>query len=287
MAKKSAFLILAHEDQPLLELLTNHLLGFGDVYIHLDTKSSINTDFLSPRPGLFVYKELSILWGDWSMVLAVRFLAERAIANGATYLHSLSGITLPVCSHESFRHFVDAELDYFEANQITDEEFAKRNRHFQMRFTHRYKVLKMKRNVIGRLARRTMREIYGFTPKLDYKKALGEITLCHGIGFWSVRSDTYTEAMEVADNHPEVIRYFSSTEISDESFFQTLFAHVSEPASNSARTYVDWIGNGTPAFITLAHLEKLKNSPEFIFARKFSSQDSEVISSLREIWNKS
>jgi len=281
---KPAFLILAHEDQPLLELLTGQLLQFGTVYIHLDTKSSIPESFLENRPNLHIYKEFSIRWGHWSMVEATMFLADKAVADGATYLSYLSGNTLPVCSKEEFQEFLDEEGDYFEANPITDEEFANRNRAFQHRFTHRYIAFKSRRNFAGRLQRRLMREAFALTPKLNYKKSLGDMTLCHGIGFWSVKATTYTRAIIEAHGRPSLMKYFKATEISDESFFQTAFRFITAPKANTARTYVDWIGSGTPAFITKDHLKAIQDS-DYIFARKFRSGDGELLSVFQENWS--
>lgn len=280
---KPAFLILAHEDQPLLEVLTGKMLEFGSVYIHIDKKSPIPVDFYEADSRLHVYKEFSIRWGHWSMVEATMFLANKALAEGATYLSYLSGNTLPVCSKKKFQEFLDHEDDYFEANPITNEEFANRHRSFQLRFTHRYIAFKSRRNFLGRLQRRLMRELFALTPKLNYKKALGDMTLCHGIGFWSVKATTYTQAMAEAHARPTVMKYFKATEISDESFFQTAFCFVTSPKANTARTYVDWIGSGTPAFITKEHLQAIQDG-DYIFARKFRSGDSETLFEEQSIW---
>ncbi len=277
---KPAFLILAHEDQPLLEILTGHLLQFGAVYIHLDKKSSIRTDFYPGHSNLHVYKELSIRWGHWSMVEATMLLADKAIADGASYLSYLSGITLPVTSNEKFKAFLDEEGDYFEANQITDEEFAKRNRSFQHRFTRRYIAFRSRRNFVGRLQRRIMREVFAITPKLNYKKALGDVTLCHGIGFWSVTAATYSQAMAATKARPSLMKYFKAVEISDETFFQSIFRFITAPKANTARTYVDWVGSGTPAFLTENHLKAIAER-DYIFARKFRSTDTVVLQKLK------
>ena len=213
------------------------------------------------------------------------FLADKAIADGATYLSYLSGITLPVTSNEKFQAFLDEEGDYFEANQITDQEFSQRVRHFQLRFTKRYIPFRSKRNFIGRLQRRLMREFFAYTPSLDYKKCLGGISLCHGIGFWSVTAATYSQAMAVAKSRPSLMKYFKTIEISDETFFQSIFRFITPPKANTARTYVDWVGSGTPAFLTEDHLKLIAES-DYIFARKFRSSDEAVLEQISKRWRK-
>lgn len=282
---KPAFLILAHQDQPLLEILVKQLLSFGSVHIHLDQKSDIPVDFYPEHPNLHIYKKYSIRWGHWSMVEATNFLAESALASGATYLNYLSGITLPIVSNSDFRAFLNEEANYFEANLVTDEDFANRPRHFQRRFTHRYIAFKSRRNLLGRIQRRLMREIFARTPKLDFKKMLGDVTLAHGIGFWSVTSDMYRSAMKIAEVRPSLVKYFKITEISDETYFQSLFRKVAAPKLNTARTFVDWGAKQTPEFVNSDHLKRLRDVEEYIFARKFTSSHPEVISEVQSIWN--
>jgi len=281
MKKSPAFLILAHEDQPLLTLLVSRLLQFGDVYLHIDSKSPIPIDFMPATPKLHVYKQFDIRWGHWSMVEATIFLADEAVKNGATYLSYLSGITLPICSNDAFEEFLNAEEECFEANKVILDNYP---RYFRLRFTRRYIAPRSKRNLWGRLTRRALRELFALTPKLDFKRLLGDVELCHGIGFWSVTSTTYLQALEIARSRPSLWKYFRSTEISDETFFATLFAHVSKGNHRSARTFVEWVGSGTPAFINDSHLNDLSNQPEFVYARKFSSREPMILNRVKAIW---
>ena len=256
-------------------------MKFGDVYLHIDTKSIIPRDFLPSDPRLHIYQKFDIRWGHWSMVEASIFLADEAVKNGATYLSYLSGITLPICNNAVFSEFLESEEDCFGNNKVLLENYP---RYFRLRFTRRYIALRSKRNLWGRITRRALRELFAMTPKVNFEKMLGEIPLCHGIGFWSVKTDTYSQALEIARAEPTLWKYFMLTEISDETFFPTLFSYVSTSSYPSARTYVDWVGSGIPAFITESHLNELAEEREFIYARKFTSRESAQLKRVQAMW---
>jgi hypothetical protein len=136
----------------------------------------------------------------------------------------------------------------------------------------------LKQNLYGRIVRRISREFWALLPKIDFNKELGDIKLVLGSQWWSVTSHTYTKAMLLLEHHKNVQSYFMKIECSDESFFGTLFNHVTETHDSRGTTYVKWNGGGGPKSIEIVDLERENRTGDFLFARKLSSLDRQLLS---------
>ena len=182
----NAYLILAHEDVDMLNILTQRLVNTGFVYIHLDRLSKIQVEQVTPDPKLKVTKQIKVNWGGFSIVEATRLLADQAIAEGATRLTLLSGLSYPIVSDEKLTEFAHSDVEYVDATEVDLSQLSKA---FVRRFTSRHFSFHLKQNLFGRLIRRLSREFWARMPRIDPVTELELLKLTVGSQWWSVKRD--------------------------------------------------------------------------------------------------
>jgi hypothetical protein len=112
-------------------------------------------------------------------------------------------------------------------------------------------------------------------PRLDPVEELNPVKLTIGSQWWSIKAETYREAMELLEKNVNIEKYFRKIECSDESFFGSIFTCVSKSPILKGTTYVKWIGRGRPQNLKIAQFEIDQEDNNFIFARKFSAKSFE------------
>lgn len=267
----NAYLVLAHEDVDMLNLLISRLVSTGLVFVHLDLGCSIQPEEVVTGPRIYVSKLMKIKWGGWSIVQATRLLADQAIAAGAKRLTLLSGLSYPLVSDDKLSELALSDSDIFEAQLVDLNSIGKV---FKRRFTSHHLEFKLGNSLFARIVRRVSREIHSKLPSLNPERELSPLKLTLGSQWWSVSTSTYTSALEVLTTFPRIERYFREIECSDESFFGTLFTRVSQNHQNLGTTYVQWGGDGRP--LVLAQVDPSVNE-KYFFARKFSSSNFHIL----------
>ncbi len=91
-----------------------------------------------------------------------------------------------------------------------------------------------------------------------------------GSQWWSVRRDTYQQAMELKTNNRRIDTYFKKIECSDESYFATIFNAVSANLKRHGTTYVKWVGRGKIQDLDRELIREAQGDPDFFFARKLN-----------------
>jgi hypothetical protein len=266
---RHAYLVLAHEDVDMLNILTNRLINTGFVYIHIDRKSPITIEQVVKHPKVKATKQIKVNWGGFSIVEATRLLADQALSDSSTRLTLLSGVSYPIVSDVKLKEFAESSVEYVDAGEV---DLKTQTKAFRRRFTSRHFSFHLKQNLYGRIVRRISREFWALMPNIDPIKELGEVELTLGSQWWSVTSDTYTKAMVLLEKNQNIMSYFKKIECSDESFFGTLFHNVTKNHTAHGTTYVKWTGGGGPKSIQIEDLIREKSAGQFLFARKFSSQ---------------
>jgi len=266
---KNAYLVLAHEDVKMLNILVARLVQTGVVYIHLDKSSRIKSPEVTLLDGVKLYREYKVKWGGWSIVEATKFLADKAIADGADRLTLLSGNAYPIVSDKVLIEHATANLDIFNAGEV-DLQIIDKN--FQRRFTSRHLEFKLGNSLYARIVRRLSREFFCLFSHLHPVSLLFPLKLTLGSQWWSITSRTYSAGLALSNK--EIESYFKKIECSDESYFGTLFLSVSNSHQNRGTTYVNWGTQGRPN--VLNNLNLLKNQ-DYLFARKFSSDGFSLI----------
>lgn len=268
---KHAYLILAHDDVPLLQLLLNCIDDTrNDIYIHWDLKSGNVPQVAVNRAGLFFLEDrISVSWGGYSMVEAEYCLFEKAIKNGPyAYYHLLSGRDLPIKSQDYIHSVcnVQAGTEFIALADALQEELDYRVQHYFL-FPERFKGA----NLFQRFARKAFNKIQDLT---HYRRT--DIRVFKGSQWCSVTQD-FVEYLLMQKSI--VNKLFSHTFCPDEMFVQTVaknsrFATRIKPANTEFEgnmRFIKWI-NGALLPITEGDVPALKDSDRW-FARKFSSSD--------------
>ena len=263
----NAYLVLAHEDVEMLNILTQRLVNTGFVYIHLDRLSKLQITQVTPHPKVKVTKQIKVNWGGYSIVEATRLLADQAIADGATRLTLLSGVSYPIVSDGKLNEFAASDMEYVDVGEV---DISTQTKPFRRRFTTRHFSFHLKQNLTGRIIRRLSREFWSLAPKLEPISELAPVKLTLGSQWWSVTSNTYSKASELLQKHPNIERYFKRIECSDESFFGTVFHEVSPNHIPNGTTYVKWHGQGGPKALTIGDIDREREKGDFLFARKIN-----------------
>jgi hypothetical protein len=271
---RHAYLVLAHEDVDMLNILTNRLINTGYVYIHIDRNSSITIEQVVKHPKVKVTKQIKVNWGGFSIVEATRLLADQALSDGSTRLTLLSGVSYPIVSDAKLKEFAESSIEYVEAGEV---DLANQTKAFRRRFTSRHFSFHLKQNLHGRIIRRISREFWALLPKIDFNNELGDIKLTLGSQWWSVTSGTYTKAMLLLEQYKNVLPYFKKIECGDESFFGTLFHHVTKFHTTHGTTYVKLTGEGGPKSIEFVDIERESQTGHFFFARKINSLNRQLL----------
>ena len=106
---KHAFLIIAHNELRILNILLNMLDDSrNDIYLHLDKKWKLNLHdlYFPQRANLFFVRRMDVRWGDISLIKLAFKLFRMAYENGPyMYYHLLSGVDLPIKSQDYIHEF--------------------------------------------------------------------------------------------------------------------------------------------------------------------------------------
>ncbi|MDN5788835.1 beta-1,6-N-acetylglucosaminyltransferase, partial [Pseudorhodobacter sp.] len=226
---KIAYILLCHKDPEGVIAQAERLTAAGDyVAIHFDARAS-NSHFDALRARLsdnasvtFTAKRLKCGWGGWSLVAAT-LLAVRAAADAfprATHFYMLSGDCMPIKSAEYAHDLLDREeVDYVESVDFFKSDWIKTGikderliyRHWFNERTHKWL----------------------FYASMDVQKRLGlarkvpgDLQIQIGSQWWCLRRRTIEAVLAFCDSRRDVMRFFRTTWIPDETFFQTLVRHL-------------------------------------------------------------
>ena len=280
---KHAYLILAHNEIPLLETLVNCLDDSrNDIYIHWDAKSGDNPSIKAARSNLFFLEErIDVRWAGFSMVKAEYLLFKAAYNNGPyEYYHLLSGVDLPIKSQDSihadcermagtefigFAHTPQSEIDFRVQHRfLFSEDFGTKN-----------------------LFKRGLRFISQKIQHITHNRRT-DVPVKKGAQWCSLTNDfiEYLLAQEQS-----VRQVFDHTFCPDEMFIQTVcfnspfIDRVKSLSSeyDSNMRFIKWV-DGQLLPIEESDIPNLKTSDRW-FARKFSGSNKRL-TEIIEHWSK-
>ena len=98
-----------------------------------------------------------------------------------------------------------------------------------------------------------------------------------GSQWWCLRRATIEAILEFIRDRPDVIRFFRTTWIPDETFFQTLVRHLVPEAQIRSRslTFLMFSDYGMPVTFYNDHFDMLL-AQDFLFARKISPEATDL-----------
>lgn len=276
---RHAYLIMAHHRPDLLVLLLEAIDDVrNDIYLHIDAKSSIDSNiYLPQKSNLYFIPRNNVQWAGYSQVDCTLKLLKAAVQNGPyQYYHFLTGSTFPLKNQDDMHAFFDAhkgtEFVGFDNHTTTIE---------RVKYYHLFHESGKLTGLSGHI-KSGLRESLKFIQKLlsvdlfkkyhlEYKK---------GFAYWSITDDA---ARYLIDHEAVIYRMLRYSISGDEVFVQVLL-YNSQFKSKLYSLTDEWegslrecawgsnIGVRPGCNYTYMDLEYLLNS-NLCFALKFEGAD--------------
>ncbi|MDP5085051.1 MAG: beta-1,6-N-acetylglucosaminyltransferase [Yoonia sp.] len=283
-----AFILLCHKDPDAIVQQATQLTAAGDyVAIHFDASADASDyrtlqSALSPNPNVvFSKRRVKCGWGEWSLVQATLHAVEAALHGfpRATHFYMISGDCAPIKSAGFAHRFLDDnDVDYIENHDFFDSNWIKTGfRKERLVYRHFFNERTQKRRFYTSLA---LQQRFGLTRQVP-----DDLQIMIGSQWWCLRRRTIEAVMEFAYARRDVMRFFRTTWIPDETFFQTLVHHLvpSREIENRTLTFLMFSDYGMPVNFYNDHYELLMGQ-NALFARKISAEATELRSRLGELY---
>lgn len=278
---KHAYLILAHNEYPVLECLIKAIDDpRNDIYIHFDCKVKELPIIKTNKSNLYIIENrIDVRWGDVSVVEAEYILFEAASNKDTyTYYHLLSGVDIPLKSqndiHDFFDKYQGKEFIGFYKYPMAEEMDRKVNRvHL---FPKDFRRVPGIMSFIKRLIRFVAIKIQYITGYRRNKS----VVFRKGTQWASLTDDFVRYALL---HKKEVLNTYKYTFCSDEIFLQTLcwnsnFRNNLFNAENEEQGCMRMIGWKDGVLYDWENKDyDILVKSEFLFARKFNSKNIEVV----------
>ena len=283
-----AFILLSHKDPDAIVDQANRLTAVGDyIAIHFDARAPkaeydrIRAALAGNKNVAFARRRHKCGWGEWSLV-AGTLEAVRAAAEAfprATHFYMLSGDCMSIKSAEFAHAFLDAEdVDYIESVDFFESDWIKTG-------------IKEDRLIYGHWFNERINKRL-FYAALDWQKRLGlkrripeDLQMMIGSQWWCLRRRTVEWILDFTRRRPDVMRFFRTTWIPDETFFQTIVRHLVPATEIRARTltFLMFSDYGMPVTFYNDHYDMLL-SQDYLFARKISPEATELKRRLGQLY---
>ena len=285
---KIAYILLCHKDPDGVIAQAERLTATGDfIAIHFDGRAK-RDDFdrirsaLADNPSVtFASRRIKCGWGEWSLIKAT-LQAVKAAADAfprATHFYMLSGDCMPIKSSEYVHEFLDrTEVDYIESFDFHNSDWIKTGiKEERLSYRHLFNE-------------RTQKQL--FYASMNLQKRLGlqrsvpaDIQMQIGSQWWCLRRNTVEAVLDFCAKRPDVMRFFRTTWIPDETFFQTVVGHlVPEPEIRSRTlTFLLFSDYGMPVSFYDDQYDLLI-SQDYLFARKISPEASALKDQLGKLY---
>lgn len=285
---KIAFILLTHKDPDGIIKQAERLTATGDyVAIHFDARAKAADyarirDALDSNPSVaFARKRLKCGWGEWSLVGATLEAVKAAVEAfpDATHFYMLSGDCMQIKTAEYAHEFLEREdVDYIESFDFFASDWIKTGiKEERLIYRHWF-------NERGRK--------WLFYKSMELQRALGlarrvpeDIQMMIGSQWWCLRRRTVEWVLDFCRERPDVMRFFRTTWIPDETFFQTIVRHVVPEREIRTRTltFLMFTDYGMPVTFYNDHYDLLL-AQDFLFARKISPDAAELKARLGLLW---
>jgi hypothetical protein len=283
-----AYILLCHKDPDGVIAQARRLTAAGDcVAIHFDARAAgadfrkIRTELQANPSVAFADRRVRCGWGEWSLVAATlaAVRAGEAAFPDASHFYLISGDCMPIKTAEHIRAQLDEDdADLIECLDFFDSDWIRTG-------------LKEERLVYRHFANeRTQRRLFyaglALQRRLGLRRALPQgLRMMIGSQWWCLRRRTVEAVLAFCRARPDVVRFFRTTWIPDESFFQTLVRHLVPAAEIRSRTptFLMFTDYGMPATFYNDHHDLLLGQEHF-FARKISPEARELKARLGDLY---
>lgn len=285
---KIAFILLCHKDPEEVIAQARRLTSAGDcIAIHFDARAP-DAQFERIRSALagdpavtFAARRIRCGWGEWSLVAATLEGLRAALAAfpDATHFYMISGDCAPIKTAEHVHDRLDREdVDHIESFDFLTSGWIKTGlREERLIYRHWFNERRQKRL---------------FYASLELQRRLGlrrsppdDLQIMVGSQWWCLRRGTVERILDFLRDRPDVLRFFRTTWIPDETFFQTLVPHLVPDREIRRRTltFLMFTDYGMPVTFYNDHYDLLL-SQDALFARKISPEAVELRKRLGELY---
>lgn len=277
---KIAFILLCHKDPDAIIRQAQSLTAVGDyIAIHFDARAS-DADYRRIREGLkdndnvtFPRRRVKCGWGEWSLVDATLRTCRAALDAfpRASHFYMVSGDCMAIKSAQYAHDFLDRrDCDYIESFDFFQSKWIKTGwREERLIYRHFLNERKHKRLFYAS---------YEVQKRLGLQRsAPADIQVMVGSQWWCLRRRTVEWVLDLAKRRRDVVRFFRTTWIPDETFFQTAVRHLVPAHEIDCRTltFLMFSDYGMPVTLYNDHYDLLV-AQDFLFARKISPDAHEL-----------
>src|SRR6056297_1394245 len=273
---KIAFILLCHKDPEAIIRQAEMLTAAGDyMSIHFDARAKPEAflqirEALSDNPNVtFAKKRIKCGWGEWSLVQATLYAVEAAVDQfpRATHFYMLSGDCAAIKSAHYAHEFLDAnDVDYIESFDYFESDWIKTGmKEERLIYRHFFNERSQKWRFYATF---NLQRRLGLTRRIPK-----DIQVQIGSQWWCLRRRTIEWIIDFTRRRRDVMRFFRTTWIPDETFFQTLVRHLVPENEIRTRTltFLMFTDYGMPVTFYNDHYDLLL-SQDFLFARKISPE---------------
>ena len=287
MSLKITFIVLAHQNPIIVERLVNALIKAGHtVAVHYD-KKSCRQDYekllrsFHGNPAVRFSKQVKVYWGEWSICEATLNCIDEIAAAGwePDYVYYASASDYPIRSSDELVAFLERNngKEFIEGVPSDKQRWVKggpQEERYQYRFWFNWRDQYQSASLALDLQKRL---------KLKRKFILG-LEPHMGSQWWVLTWKTLKRVMALA-NRPGVRRFFKTTLIPDELFFQTLVCNLVPSSRIVSRplTLYQFTDYMVPIIFCADRADYLIRQP-FFMARKLSPHCMELYDKLDKVW---
>lgn len=275
-----AFILLCHKDPEAIIQQAERLTAAGDyMSIHFDARAKPAhfkqiQDALSDNPSVVCAKRrIKCGWGEWSLVEATLNAVETALEAfpRATHFYMLSGDCMAIKSAQYIHSFLDSnDRDYIESFDFFESDWIKTGmKEDRLIYRHYFNERTQPKRYYW---------AYNLQKKLGLTREIPEdIQVQIGSQWWCLRRRTIEWIVNFTRERKDVMAFFRTTWIPDETFFQTLVRHLipEEEIETRTLTFLMFSDYGMPVTFYNDHYDMLL-SQDFLFARKISPDAREL-----------
>ncbi|WP_132243837.1 DUF5928 domain-containing protein [Primorskyibacter sedentarius] len=275
-----AFILLCHKDPDAIIKQAQSLTAVGDyMAIHFDARAKPDAyrkirAALDGNPNVtFAKKRVKCGWGEWSLIRATLNAVQAAVDAfpRATHFYMLSGDCMAIKSAEYAHQFLDSrDVDYIESFDYFQSEWIKTGwKEERLIYRHWFNERTQKGRFYAMFA---VQKHLGLTREIPQ-----DIEVMIGSQWWCLRRRTVEMILEFTERRRDVMRFFSTTWIPDETFFQTVVRHLvpREEIDGRTLTFLMFTDYGMPVNFYNDHYDLLIRQ-DFLFARKISPEAKEL-----------
>jgi hypothetical protein len=275
-----AYILLCHKDPAAIIKQAERLTASGDyMSIHFDASANPQhfsqiTTALAANPNVtFARKRIKCGWGEWSLVQATLNAVESAVEAfpRATHFYMLSGDCMAIKSAEYVHQYLDDnDVDFIESFDYFESDWIKTGwKEERLIYRHWFNERTQKKRFywMFELQRRL-----GLTRAIPH-----DLQIQIGSQWWCLRRQTIEVVLEFTKQRRDVMRFFRTTWIPDETFFQTIVRHLIPETEIRARTltFLMFTDYGMPLTFYNDHYDLLL-AQDYLFARKISPEAADL-----------